>query len=304
MGVLRQPTSDFKYLPALAHSVPMKTEWQFLFETRGFRFGREHKYLLKPQSPISLGGRPAELIEPFVRITPEDDKKPPPFVEQVGSLFITLPYSAKETRDYAIFLSQYMRERINFQQGDFRIQWGLIIYKRIAETEEEEREFGDKIYGIEAHLEEVLPVPSFDSTKLTQQPSGSQNIALISQFNEAKRDKSVVSQFLGYFRIIESIYNTSTERGSLKQILLRSARLHAVYDLMIKDGSFEVFVSELVEVRHQCAHLRLAHGFGYAPNDPAIESKVKPLLPLIAAIARQSIIGTEGIDTQTDPPLE
>lgn len=219
--------------------------------------------------------------------------KPPPYVEQVGSLFILLPHSYGDTKAFAFHVARMVADRITFQQGDFRILSGLIACKRIAETPEEEAEFGENLYNIEAHLVEVVAAPTFDSSQITKTPSSPQHLALSSQFNETKRDKSSIRQFLGYFRILESVCHTSDDKIPLKQRLLASAALRGIHDRLVNHGDYETLIAEFVEIRHKCAHLRLEKGFGYAPADPAVERNVKPHLPLLEAMAHCSIMGPE-----------
>ncbi len=272
--------------------VCVKSEWKFRFETRDFHFEREHKYNVKPSELIQLGNRPPEEVDCLVRIVPSD-KEPPPHVVQVGSLFVTLPYSEKETRDFAFHIAAMIADRITFQQGDFRIQYGMILCKRIAETTEEEQAFGESLYSIELQIEEIIPAPAFDSNGPTRTPSTPQHPALNAQYNETKRDTSPIRQFLGYFRIMESIYHAGDERASLKQVLVASEDLRGIHKLLFTDASFESTISELVEVRHRCAHLKLSKGFGYVPVDSAVEHEVKPHISALATFAYWSIMGPE-----------
>src|SRR5437868_11654562 len=108
----------------------MKSEWEFKFETRDFRFAREHKYIAIANEPVTLGDRSIEKLEFFVRIEPSDEK-PKPGVDQIGSLFITLPGSQSETKDLAYQLAANLADRVTFQSGDFRVQYGYVVCKRI-----------------------------------------------------------------------------------------------------------------------------------------------------------------------------
>lgn len=268
----------------------MKSEWEFQFETRGFRFEREHKYKAVIDTPIRLGDRPPQVVEPLIRISPKE-VEPPPYIDQVGSLYVLLPYSQSETKDFAFFVARTVADRISFQQGDFRIAGGLIICKRIAETSEEEAEFGDEIYFVQLNLVEVLPTPTFDSSALEQTPMTPQHFALIAQFNETKRDKSPIRQFLGYFRIIESISHASGKKGTMRQVLTQSEEFQRIFNTVAVSDTFDDLITKLVDMRHKCAHLKLQKGFGYTPIDPAIESDVKPLVSLMEIFAYESIMG-------------
>jgi hypothetical protein len=267
----------------------MKSEWEFRFETRDFHFEKEHKFLGSTKEQVALGARPPEAIEFQVRIVPSNDK-PPPFVDQVGSLFITMPCSQEDTKSFAHYVAAMMADRITFQSGDFRIHYGLVFCKRIAETPDEEQEFGDKLYSAEVHLEEVIPTMPFDSIAFAQLPSASIHPGLISQFNDTKRDNSPIRQFLGYFRILESAYHLEPKKQTLKQALCGSAELRAIYASLVEGGDLDALANALVDIRHRCAHLRLGTGFGYVPTDPAIEGEVRPHVPLLAAMAYRCIV--------------
>jgi hypothetical protein len=78
----------------------------------------------------------------------------------------------------------------------------------------------------------------------------------------------------------------------LKQALYASSELRGIYGSLVEGGDFEAFAKNIVDIRHRCAHLKLGAGFGYVPADPAIESEVKPYLPLLAAMTHLCITGT------------
>ncbi len=268
----------------------MKSEWEFHFEARDFQFAREHKYRLLDGGPVSIGGRPPEELEPFVRIVPKPDVDPPPGVEQEGSIFIELPYPPEETRDLAFELAGHVAERIAFGQGDLRVSYSPVMYRRIPETPEEEESVGDRTYGIEARFREYEEAPAFSSERLLAALSSPERGALISQFNETRSDASPIRQFLGYFRILESIYCTQ-EKIPLKRSLAENQELTAVYEGLGLPEPYEEFIARIVEGRHRCAHLKLAKGFGYVPDDPAVNQEVVPLLDTLEALAYLSIKG-------------
>lgn len=270
----------------------MKSEWEFKFETRDFRFEREHKYIATVNEPVTLGDRSIEKLEFLVRIAPSDTK-PEPGVDQVGSLFITLPGSQSETKAFAYQLAANLTDRITFQSGDFRTQYGYVTCKRIPENKQEEEEFGDKLYSIEFVLTEVLAPEPFDSVAFVQPPTQSVHLGLVSQYNETKRDSSPIRQFLGFFRILESLYHSQDEKKTLKQALGSSSELKQVYTLLVDNENFDAFIENIVDIRHRCAHLKLQKGFGYVPADPAIGVEVQPYLPLLNEMTYICIRGTD-----------
>lgn len=270
----------------------MKSEWEFKFEARNFRFEKEHEFKATTNEPVVIGDWSLDQLEFFVQIVPSV-AQPPPLVEQVGSLFITLPYPQSETKSFAYYVARIVADQITFLSGDFRINYGLVFCKRIAETPEEKAEFGDKLYSAELRLQEVIPAAIFDSGTFAQMALCRSHPGLISQYNETKRDSSPIRQFLGFFRILESLYHLDDKKRTLKQALYQSSELRGVFASMVDNGDFDTFVKNIVDIRHRCAHLKLGAGFGYVPADPAIENEVRPYLALLAMITRICITSPE-----------
>tara|TARA_R110002124_G_scaffold249654_2_gene414757 strand:+ start:2161 stop:2970 length:810 start_codon:yes stop_codon:yes gene_type:complete len=261
----------------------LKTEWQFRFEAVNFHFGKEHKYKGASEQPVEFGNGSIDRLEFEARIEPENDCICPSDVEQVGSLYITLGYGVKEAKPIAHWIAQYMAQQISFQSGRFRIDYSFVTCKRITETEEEEKEFGDKLYSVELHLEEVIPTPAFDSERFQESALKPIDMRLLAQFNDAAADSSPIKKFLGFFRILESLFSGSKKKP-LKTAFKESDRLRRNFEKLLPDGKFETFVDEVVDVRHRCAHLKLDKSFGYAPIDPKIDEEVRPLLSALEAL--------------------
>ncbi|OWV29964.1 methylamine utilization protein MauJ [Halomonas campaniensis] len=261
----------------------MKTEWQFSFEAVDFHFGKEHKYKGASEQPVDFGNGTIERLEFEARIEPGNDRNCPPGVEQVGTLYITLGYGVEEAKPMAHWIAQYMTQQISFQSGRFKINYGLVTCKRIAETEEEEKEFGDKLYSVELHLEEVIPTPAFDSEQFQENALKPIDMRLLAQFNDAAADESPIKRFLGFFRILESLFSGS-KKEPLKAAFKKSEKLRRNFEKLFPDGKFEAFVDEVVDVRHRCAHLKLDKSFGYAPIDPKIDEEVRPYLGALEAL--------------------
>ena len=266
----------------------MKSEWEFQFTAHGFRFDREYKYRAKIDEKISLGGKEPEFIEPIVRIVPSDHE-PFPDSDQIGSLRILLPYSPKETRDFAFYLARLIAEKTSFTHGDFRIFSGLIFCKRIPETPEEEAEVGDSPYDVEMNLVEDLPPEKFDSNALQSAPNHAARIPLIAQFNEAKRVSQPILRFIGFFKIVESLTHAKSESRRLKPVLLGSTELRRIYATLNTDIDFDTFIDRAADARHNCAHLKMDKDFGYTPLHSAVRSEVDPLLPILEALSYESI---------------
>lgn len=255
----------------------MKTEWQFRFEAIDFHFSKEHKYKGSANDPVDFGDGPIDCLEFEVRIEPENGKDCSPGVEQVGTLYITLAYGQEEAKPIALWVAQYMAQQISFQSGRFTVQYGMTTCKRIAETEEEEREFGDELYSVELNLQEVVPVPAFDSDKFQENLGKPVDMRLLSQFNDAAEDKSPIKRFLGFFRILESLFS-GAKKLPLKLAFKESEKLRSNFYKLAPEGDFEGFVNEIVNIRHRCAHLKLDKSFGYSPIDPKVDEEVRPYL--------------------------
>lgn len=266
----------------------MKSEWEFQFTTHGFRFDREYRYRAKIDEKISLGGREPEIIEPLVRIVPSD-REPFPDSDQIGSLYILLPYPPQETREFALYMATIVAARTSFSHGDFRIFGGLIFNKKIPETPEEELEVRDSPYGVEMRLVEDLPPSKFNSNALQSAPSIAARLPLMAQFNEAKRISQPILRFVGFFKIIESLTHVRGESRRLKDVLSASSELRRIYATLNTSIDFDSFVKRAADARHNCAHLKLDNDFGYTPLDSAVQSEVKPLLPILEALSREAI---------------
>lgn len=262
----------------------MKSEWEFQFTTHGFRFGREYKYRMKISDTVSLGEHGPELIEPLIRIVPSDHE-PFPDSDEIGSMYVLLPYSPQETREFALYCANIIAERISFTQGDFRIFGGMILCKQIPETPEEEVEAGDSPHWAEINLIEDLSPEAFDSTALQSAPRSANRLPLIAQFNEAKRIKQPVARFISFFKIIESLTHATEEQRKLKPVLLGSTELRRIYDNLRTQIDFESFVERASTARHNCAHLKINKKFGYAPLDSAVKLEVEPLLATLEMLA-------------------
>ncbi len=262
----------------------MKTEWRFDFEAVDFKFDKEHKYKAQYSETVTFGEETYENLEFFVCIKPDEEKKPPPRIEQVGTLFITLPASPIQTKSFAYHIARQLQERISFQSGEFNLK-GMPVGKILTETPEEEKECGDRLYYMDVHLQVVDQTPKFDSKTLVNTPINPKDNLLVSQFNESKCDKSLIRQFHGYFKILESLASTSGSAKYLKDKLKSCTLLREVFTQHYPDLNYDDHVDILVPIRHKCAHLKVEINFGYTPNDPKVTKEVKPYITMVATLA-------------------
>jgi hypothetical protein len=269
----------------------MKTEFEFRFEARGFHFAKEHKYAITAKGPVEGDDAPAAAPECRARIVPSSDK-PPSGVEQMGSLFITVPYPPEKGRDFARYLSWWMTQQIMFRyaEGDFRIHGGILVWKRIPETPEEEAEIGDRPHGAEISMVEDIGTPAFDGALLPELAARNVPPGLLAQFNESKLDANPIRRFLGFFRILEGLFVASGDRAPLKDLLRGNETLRAHYVALVPKGDFDFFIKAIVAARHRCAHLKLDANFGFVPGDPRIEQEIRPHLPVLEALAYECLI--------------
>jgi len=258
----------------------MKTEWQFRYETRDFIFEKVHNFKGENTDTVDFGFGEVSGLKFDVRIEPEPDQEWTHGVMQTGKMLITLPFNVDEARPIAMFLSEYVRERIAFDSGDFTINYGVVYAERIPETPEEVNEVGDTPHAAFMQFEEVdmSDVPSFNSSAFKESSSKPTDVRLMSQFNAASKESSIISQFLGYYKILESMYSSPKTHISLRRALTDSTELEGVFKKTLSGGTFENFVNETVDIRDECAHLRMEQGFGYSPLDTEIKDQVEPYI--------------------------
>lgn len=257
----------------------MKTEWQYRFKTTDFIFEKEHKYIGSNDGELDFGFGEIPNLEFEVRISPEQETDCRPGVLQSGSIFITLGMGLEEARPVADFLVRQIVERIAFTSGNISI-WGSIYCELLPETPEEVESVGDKPHTVFMHLEEVIDnSSSFDSKQFQELSEKPLDVRLLSQFNDACNEPSTVYQFIGFYRILESLYSGSKEYvRSMKKVFKSSKQLRMIFEKAFEQGEFDNFIEEIVDIRHECSHLRLEAGFGYAPNDPRIKERVEPYI--------------------------
>jgi hypothetical protein len=269
----------------------MKTEWTFPWKSYDFRFKKEHKFIATVGDSIAGAPGPADGLEAFIRIVPSPNAPSDRSIEQLGDLTILIPLRPEDAEPLAYRAAQVVGEQIAFRNGDFRVEYGFVSCKRIAENPEEEAEIDGKPYSLRLHLQEVVATPEFDGSAIAT--LGHADVGLLSEYNHARRDLNPIQKFLGFFRIIESFAYSGTARGPLKAVISNNAFLQRHFGSLLPSDNFATYVSRIVDIRHQCAHLKAVIGFGYSPNDPAVTSNVSPELPLLQELAHRCIEGTE-----------
>lgn len=219
-----------------------------------------------------------------------DTTHTPAGIDQCGTLIITLPMSDEAGETAAYQFAAIIAEKLSFQSGHFRVDGGYVITKRSAETPEEEQAIGDASCSLKLNIIEVNSPPVFDVAAFTTPSGRSADLRLMAQFNEKCRDTSLIRQFLGFFRIIESVVVAENPKKMyLKDAIKASTRLRRFFLDELQHADFDAFVDDAVERRHECAHLKFGKNFGYVPNDPRLEGEVRPLVPLLQALVRSCV---------------
>lgn len=264
----------------------MKTKWKFFFETVDFIFEKETIFKGNfDKNSVSQGlAENEEKFEFELSIVPDVEKKFPS-ATQTGTMFITIPYNYEEGKDFIKFLAHLISQRISFDFGQMKIHTGMIMCERLPETPEEKELIGDAPFAVEMHLQEVVPSEKFDSHLFINQSAKSMDCRLIEQHNIARHNINLVEKYLGFFKIIESLFGPQNKKISLEDALLSSADLYNIFKEVfvydsptIYEGEYKKFIKRLVSGRHRCAHMKLKKDFGYWYSDPRIKDEIQPYL--------------------------
>ncbi len=248
----------------------------------------EYLYEVTLSPPVAVESGAIRVNKALARIVPKVSADQAGELS-LGELCIELPGDVEQTKPLAIQLSRSISEQITFSQGRFKIDYALMCCKRIPETDDEALIVGDRPFWVNVSLQEALEPPVFDPTIFSGSTMTPETLPLIAQFNDTSQDKSPIRQYLGYFRIIESVHHSPYPNISLESALAQADDLRRVYSFFNRDETYDNVVKRIVKTRHKCAHLKLPRGFGFTPLDPAVETEVRPLLQLVAALARSCL---------------
>lgn len=265
----------------------MKAEWIFQFEC-AMKLETEYLYEVTLSPPVAIDPGAIRVNKTLARIVPKVSAAQAGAVS-LGELYIELPGDVEQTKPLAIQLSRSISEQITFSQGRFKIDYALMCCKRIPETDDESSIVGDRPFWVNVSLQEALEPPVFDPTLFSGSMMTPETLPLIAQFNDTSQDKNPIRQYLGYFRIIESVHHSPYPNISLESALSQSDDMRQAYSCFNRDEAYDDAIKRIIKVRHKCAHLKLPRGFGFTPLDPAVETEVRPLLQLVAAMARSCL---------------
>lgn len=274
----------------------MQTQFKFHYATYDFIFEKEHRF----ECEVGDSATPynskygLESLKFVFRIKPEKhNNKPSP--AQTGSLLIRIPLSKDPAEEIILHLLHIVVEQINFNNtGKFEVAGGLYTGERIPETEEEKEYVGDKPFFAKLNLVEHVDSPVFNPTKFASQVTQpSMDMVLIKQHNHAAQTSHPIDKFVSYYKIIEDLLYTKSN-SKAKTLLNNSELLKTAYmsafDITKTNIEYFDFVSKIIDIRHNCSHLKRDSDFGYVINDARIESEVETQLDLMHYITYQLII--------------
>ena len=279
----------------------MKTKWKFAFETTDFIFAEQHNFKgTVPRGSVSSSPHDADHpIEFDLSILPDNQRRNGA-VEQTGILYITIPYNYEEGKEIIKGLAYQIVQRISFDFGNMNLHSGMIICERLPETAEERKLVGENIFAAEMSLVEVAERVVFDPKIIMAQSRISMDSRLVAQYNGAKECVNSVDRFLGFFKIIETLFGPHKPKVSLRDAFLENNSFHDLFAKVFKfesqeqcDKEFRLFVVTIVDGRNKCAHMRLRKDFGYWASDPRIKNEVEPLARKLDLISYYAVRGID-----------
>jgi len=268
----------------------MKVRWQFFFTYEDLKFESSYTYeVTVTAEQAEHFGLPREGFKAEVTVGPYEKKHG---LKQFGKIHITLPGTGEQTKDLAYSIAFTFAEYVTFTQARIELDGSFISNELLPETPEEESEVGDKRFSMTLQIREVGEKVPFDHAALQRLT----NSPLIKQFNEANNAKSPVDRFIGLFKILEDSYGGQPVKASFKNS--PELKQIALQELTIKENGttrpfsqtdFEKLVDDLVDTRHECAHLRSSTGFGITYGDARVDTDVEPLLEALEVLAFEAV---------------
>jgi hypothetical protein len=269
----------------------MKVRWRFYFTYEDLKFEKTCTYgvTVTPEQAEHFG-LPLQGFEAEVTVGPDEEKHG--FIKQRGKIHITLPGNGEQTKDLAYSIAFTLAEYVTFTQARIELDGSFISNELLPETPEEEAEVGENRFSWTLQIREVGEKIPFDHASLQRLT----NSPLIKQFNEANKAKSPVDRFIGLFKILEDSYGGQPVKASfknspeLKQIAFQHLRItESGTTRAMSQAEFEKLVDDLVNTRHECAHLRSSTGFGITYGDARVDSDVEPLLASLEVLAYEVV---------------
>lgn len=204
---------------------------------------------------------------------------------------------------YQPFIQQFaseVAEKLAFFYPGLHIEGGFSEAERIPENENEVAEVGEERHLVSISIREVDPNIPFSRDHLSLVPHMAGLERIIRQFNSARQATSAIDQYIGMYKIIETLFYHG--RGHAILVLKESSELRDIlrnaYTVRQSDDepwtspddeSIDSMIVDIVKMRDQCAHLREHNAFGYAPGDTAVFREVEPMVGIISSAAREAI---------------
>lgn len=273
----------------------MKTQWEFYFEAKGIIFQKEYSFVGRATPKCADVGH-AKPVEFQLRLVP-DNELMTPSIDDAGRILITLPGTPDATESLTQEILFGAKEQIEFPHAQITVLGGLILAKKIAENEQEEKEIGDHPYSGRLEFEEMPRYhPEFDPGRLTGMRAATDYLPVLAQYNLAKLLQSPVDRFLGFFKVLEKAHAPGRGGNLLKALRANDALWNLARKVVFESASkkyltnrnrFNELLKKLVRVRDNCAHLR--GQTGYSPGDPRIRTEVEPYLEMVSALALAAV---------------
>jgi len=204
----------------------------------------------------------------------------------------------------SVWIANCFAERLSFEQGgQLEVNFAAFIGERVPESDDERDTIGDAPFFAEMTFAEAVDPPVFSADRLSGRPATEMEMRLMKQFNSAVAANHPIEQFLGLFKILEDRYLASKSSQSMLRRLLANHELrqtaleilvHGESQQPIERSDADELIEKFVRIRHECAHLKTEINFGLQPDDPRIESELRPILPALEVIVREVVKRSSG----------
>lgn len=270
----------------------MKIQWTFRFEYEDLKFERPIKYNVEiTKEHAKHFGLPEAAFTAELIIKADEAK--PEKVKQTGQILLTLPGNYKDTEEMSYDIVHNLAEHITFSQGRISLA-SFVSNEMLPETVEEATALGDKRFGYALSFKETSPQVPFDAAAIGKV----RGHPLVTQFNRADRAGDPIDQFIGFFKILEDLYGANSKKGlkdsfknspELVNSALRLKRGEGERQRCLSEQEVGNLLGQIVEVRHECAHLKSTIGFGLRYGESRVNEIVEPLLPPLRILAHIAI---------------
>jgi hypothetical protein len=215
-------------------------------------------------------------------------------------LEIEMPGAPEKYYPFAQQFAIEAAEKLAFFYPKLRIGGGYSEAERIPESEEERTQIGDKRFLVQMSLREVDGPFPIDREHLSLLSFMAGLERVLRQYVSARDAKNSIDGYLGMFKVLETLFYRG--KGHTAEVLKKNQELREILRCSYRmrrsddeswaepdDESIDAMVSDMVQIRDRCAHLRGHNAFGYAPGDTAVFREVDPALGILSGAAREAI---------------